>query len=127
MLITLEGIEGSGKTSQIRHIAAFLEKRGHRCVLTREPADFFGLDVGRLNVGARADMALINPDALRNYDGEASIEYVYRDIFDCHQLVNRSEGVVDSVYVGGAPVWHGTEFTAEHGSVRLGQALKVGA
>ncbi len=94
--------------------------------LTREPAEFFGLDVGRLNVGARADMALINPDALRSYDGEASIEYVYRDIFDCHQLVNRSEGVVDSVYVGGAQVWRGTGFTAEHGNARLGQALKVG-
>ncbi len=94
--------------------------------LTREPAEFFGLDVGSLEVGARADMALLNPDALRSYDGEASIEYVYRDIFDCHQLVNRSEGVVDGVYVGGQAVWRGDGFTTEHGNARLGQALKAG-
>ncbi len=94
--------------------------------LTREPAEFFGLDVGTLEVGARADMALINPDALRAYDGETSVEYVYRDIFDCHQLVNRSEGVVDRVYVGGQAVWREDGFTSEHGNAHLGRALKAG-
>ena len=39
MLITLEGIEGAGKTSQLAGIARFLEERGHRCVVTREPGD----------------------------------------------------------------------------------------
>lgn len=37
MFITLEGIEGSGKTSQIKHIAAFLENHGIHCIITREP------------------------------------------------------------------------------------------
>jgi dTMP kinase len=37
MFITLEGIEGSGKTTQIRHVATYLKNKGHDCVITREP------------------------------------------------------------------------------------------
>jgi dTMP kinase len=37
MFITLEGIEGSDKTTQMRQLSAYLENRGHSCVLTREP------------------------------------------------------------------------------------------
>ncbi len=94
--------------------------------LTREPAEFFGLDVGRLEVGARADLALLNPEALRTYDGEASVNYIYRDVFGCHQLVNRSDGLVEGVFVAGEQVWDGDQFTAVHGNKRLGRALRVG-
>lgn len=37
MFITLEGPEGSGKTSQLPALADFLRKAGHEVVLTREP------------------------------------------------------------------------------------------
>ena len=37
MFITLEGIEGSGKTTQINYLTAYLENNGHRCKITREP------------------------------------------------------------------------------------------
>ena len=37
MFITLEGIEGSGKTTQMQQLYTFFENRGHACVLTREP------------------------------------------------------------------------------------------
>ncbi|MGD8520602.1 MAG: dTMP kinase [Desulfobacterales bacterium] len=37
MFITLEGIEGSGKTTQIDYLVAFFEKKGKACVTTREP------------------------------------------------------------------------------------------
>ena len=91
--------------------------------LTREPAELFGLDAGRIDIGSRADITLLNPQALKNYDGDKDIEYTYRDLFGCHQLVNRSDGVVEGVYVAGQRVWHGTAFTETFGRKRAGQAL----
>jgi N-acyl-D-aspartate/D-glutamate deacylase len=91
--------------------------------LTREPADFFGLDVGRIDIGCRADLTLLNPQQLAVYDGDAGISYQYRDVFDCHQLVNRSDGVVDGVYIAGEKVWDGSGFTPVFGRKRLGRAL----
>jgi len=95
--------------------------------LTSEPAQFFGLSgVGSLRVGNRADMVLLNPEQLATYDGEASVQYQYRDVFDCHQLVNRSDGVVDGVFVAGEQVWQGNAFCGEHGQRSLAGALRVG-
>ena len=37
VLITFEGIEGSGKTTQLAHIAKLLREQGYRVVETREP------------------------------------------------------------------------------------------
>ena len=37
MFITLEGIEGSGKTTQIRRLKTYFEDRGYQCLITREP------------------------------------------------------------------------------------------
>ena len=41
--ITFEGADGSGKTTQIEKIKEYLEKQGHKCLLTREPG---GSDLG---------------------------------------------------------------------------------
>src|ERR1017187_5145948 len=37
LFITLEGLDGSGKTTQINRLAAWLTKRGHTHVVTRQP------------------------------------------------------------------------------------------
>ena len=37
MFITLEGIEGSGKTTQISRLVELFEDRGIECVTTRQP------------------------------------------------------------------------------------------
>lgn len=44
MFISLEGIEGSGKTSQINRLAAYFNRRGMSTLVTREPG---GTDIGQ--------------------------------------------------------------------------------
>lgn len=92
--------------------------------LTRDPADFFGLDVGSIEVGAQADITVIDPDALKAYDTDANRRMEYREIFDDSQLVNRSDGVVDAVYIAGELVWQGVERQPVLGKKKLGRALR---
>jgi len=55
MFITLEGIEGSGKTTQIRHMKEFLTGKGFACVATREP--------GGTKVGQKIRAILLDPES----------------------------------------------------------------
>ena len=91
--------------------------------LTQEPAEFFGVDAGVLRAGAQADVVLIDPAALARHDGEAQVRYVWRDAFQHHQLVNRPEGVVTQVYVGGKLAWEGGAYTPLFGRERMGRVL----
>ena len=83
-------------------------------------------EIGVRLVGSEMCIRDRNPEQLATYDGEASVQYHYRDVFGCHQLVNRSDGVVGGVYVGGEQVWDGADFSAEHGQRALGGALRAG-
>ena len=54
MFITFEGIEGSGKTSQLLKTADFLRSMGHDCFITREP--------GGTKIGEKIRGILLDPD-----------------------------------------------------------------
>ncbi len=54
MFITLEGIEGSGKTTQMEKIVAFIQSKGYECVTSREP--------GGTAIGAQIRGVLLDPD-----------------------------------------------------------------
>lgn len=55
MFITLEGIEGSGKTTQVRHMLEFLASKGFACVATREP--------GGTQIGEKIRSILLDPES----------------------------------------------------------------
>ena len=95
--------------------------------LTKDPADTFGLDAGSLAIGARADMVLINPEALDGWEPDQTRELVYRDIFEHEQMVNRPVGIVDSVYISGELAWDGESGAGEALGIKpLGQYLLSG-
>jgi dTMP kinase len=54
MFITLEGIEGSGKTTQMQAIAAWLKAAGMTCRITREP--------GGTAIGGQIRRVLLHPE-----------------------------------------------------------------
>jgi N-acyl-D-aspartate/D-glutamate deacylase len=93
--------------------------------LTSEPAQFFGLDVGTLDIGAQADITMINPEALAPYESDPNRQLIYRELFEHNQMVNRSDGVVSRVLISGETVWCDNDFTASLGSKTLGRALRA--
>jgi N-acyl-D-aspartate/D-glutamate deacylase len=93
--------------------------------LTREPAEFFGLDVGRLDIGSQADIVLIDPEALKGWDSNDNRVFEYRELFKHKQMFNRSEGVVQTVMINGEPVWQDGAATESLGTKRLGRALRA--
>jgi N-acyl-D-aspartate/D-glutamate deacylase len=126
-LINLAFFDGNLLTLQVAQRRSLEQVARAVQRLTREPAEFFGVDAGRLDVGARADIVLVDPEALRTYDTDANRCMVYRDIFEHEQLVNRSDGVVTGVFIAGVQVWDGREFTPALGTRRLGRPLTAHA
>jgi len=92
--------------------------------LTKDAANLFGVDGGSVNLGDTADLILIDPKQLMDYDGENSAQRIYREEFKHNQLVNRSNRVVNLVMIAGHSAWKDNEFSSELGNKPMGRLLR---
>ena len=93
--------------------------------LTKDAANLFGVEGGTLDQGDVADLILINPEKLAEYDGETSTHRIYREEFRYEQLVNRSDGVVELVMIGGNIAWENNQFAHDLGQKSMGRLLRA--
>jgi N-acyl-D-aspartate/D-glutamate deacylase len=91
-----------------------IEKAVHR--LTGEIADWLGVDAGHVRPGDRADLVVVDPEALDDrldtYH-EAQME----GFGDLMRMVNRSDGVVDAVLVNGRVAFENGQVAPDLGRV----------
>ncbi len=92
-----------------------IERAVHR--LTGEIADWLGVDAGHLREGDRADLVVIDPDAL-DERLDAYHEAPMEGFGDLRRMVNRSDGAVRSVLVNGRVAFDGGAVAPELGRAR---------
>jgi dTMP kinase len=74
IFVTFEGIEGSGKSTQIALASTYLEEKGYPCLVTREPGGTplgveirnFLLDKKELSIDPLAELFLIEADRVQH-------------------------------------------------------------
>jgi dTMP kinase len=89
LFITLEGLDGSGKTTQINRLGAWLKKRGHAPVVTRQPGGTATGDrIRELVLDSRsAGLAPMTEMALMFADRAQAIAEVIQPALDAGKLV----------------------------------------
>jgi N-acyl-D-aspartate/D-glutamate deacylase len=100
-----------------------LERAVH--LLTGDLANFFGVDAGRLRVGDRADLVVIDPAGL----DESADEYHEQPLAEfggLRRMVNRNDRAVAATVIGGRVVYRNGEFVDGYGSTfRSGRVLRA--
>lgn len=93
--------------------------------LTGELGDFYDLDAGRIAVGDRADIVVIDPIGLTDaVDGY--YEAVMPEFGGMSRMVNRNDEAVAATIVSGEVVWQGGEFADGYGnSLGTGRFLRA--
>jgi N-acyl-D-aspartate/D-glutamate deacylase len=74
--------------------------------VTAELADYLGIDAGRIRVGDRADLVVLDPEALDDRIDEVT-EAPMPGVPGLQRLVNRGDGAVRAVLVNGRLAWDG--------------------
>jgi N-acyl-D-aspartate/D-glutamate deacylase len=101
------------------------ERAVHR--VTGELADFLGIDAGRLEVGARADLALVDPATLDERLDPMDEEDMV-GMPGLRRLVRRHDACVPAVIVNGRLAWHDGAFAEGFGDRRgFGRVLRAQA
>lgn len=91
--------------------------------LTSVPADWLGIDAGRLEPGKAADCVVIDPARLQ--DGLSDmVEYEDARIGGHMRLVRRSDAVVKQVVIGGKLAWENGAAAPTLGKEKFGRLLK---
>ena len=97
-LLRLVRDDGWGGATQVMPIGRAVRR------VTGEIADYLGIDAGYLRVGGRADVAVIDPDALDERIDDVT-EAPMPGMPELRRLVNRSDGAVRAVLVNGRLAW----------------------
>jgi N-acyl-D-aspartate/D-glutamate deacylase len=90
--------------------------------LTKETADWMGIETGSIRPGDWADVVVIDPEKLRAGLGEP-VEHTDERI-GTMRMVKRTDGVVRQVLVGGRVAFDGGKFAPEFGQERFGRLLR---
>lgn len=94
--------------------------------LTGELADWFGIDAGRIAMGDRADLVLVNPEGL-DASLAAYAEVPMPEFGSVRRMVNRNDAAVTAVVINGRLAYRQGQFVADFGaSPRYGRFLKAG-
>ena len=90
--------------------------------LTGEIADWLNLDAGRLTEGARADVAIVDPEGLTDAL-EDHVEAVMPEFGDYRRMVRRNDAAVAAVLVGGRVAVMSGRPVPDLGRVKFGSFL----
>ena len=92
--------------------------------LTRELADWFGIDAGKLSLGDRADVVVVDPahldDSLSGYH-----EHKFLEMGDINRIVRRNDNAVPATIIGGKIAFSNGQFAEELGNKPFGRFLGV--
>ncbi len=114
--ITLEGPDGSGKTTAARHLAEWLRSRGEPTVLTGEPGGTkLGEEVRRLVLHSRNVSDDLDPRADALLFAAARAQHTARVILP---VLARGDHVVCARYLDSSLVYQGAAYGIDAGEIR---------
>lgn len=96
-----------------------------KCIwrLTKEQGDWFDLDCGYLAKGKIADLVIIDTKKFKNINENIEIETI-QEFGNHKRLVNRNDGVVSRVIVGGKTIFENEKFVEDYAKSKYGRFIE---